>query len=122
MRCPLLSTYSIFGEQKDDWRRWLTEGGLRLPPAARFQHFSHMLLALEAARHHQGLALTNDYMYNASEDPDLIRLPCHTLITGDCFYFAFKTSRRQEAGIQMVRQWIRQRAASTGLLDAIQER
>lgn len=121
MRCPLLSTYSIFGEQKDDWRRWLAEGGLTLPANARYQHFSHMLLALEAARHHQGLALTNDYMYNASEDPDLIRLPCHTLITGDRFYFAYKTSRRQEAGIQMVRQWIRQRAASTGLLDAIRE-
>lgn len=60
-------------------------------------------------------------MYNASEDPDLIRIPCHTLITGDRFYFAYKTSRRQEAGIQMVRQWIRQRAASTGLLDAIRE-
>jgi DNA-binding transcriptional LysR family regulator len=119
MRCPLLSTYSIFGEQKDDWRRWLAEVGMGLEPGIRFHHFSHMLLGLEAARHHQGLVLTNDYMYNASEDPDLIRLPCHTLITGDRFYFAFKTSRRQEAGIQMVRQWIRQRAASTGLLDAI---
>lgn len=119
MRYPLLSTFSIFGEQKDDWRRWLAEVGLSLDPGTRFQHFSHMLLGLEAARHHQGLALTNDYMYNANEDPDLVRLPCHTLITGDRFFFAFKTSRRQEAGIQMVRQWIRQRAAITDLLDAI---
>lgn len=116
LRCPLLSTYSVYGEHEEDWRRWFAQADVLIPPGTRLQHFSHMLLALEAARHHQGLALTNDYMYNVHEDPDLVQLPCHTLITGDSFYFAFKTSRRQEPGIRTLRQWIRQRAASSGLL------
>lgn len=117
LRCPLLSTYHIFGEHRDDWRRWFDAMDIPLPANARIQNFSHMLLALEAARHHQGLALTNDYMYAVHEDPDLVRLPCHTLVTGDCFYFAYKTSRRQEPGIRILRQWIRQQALSSGLLN-----
>lgn len=116
-RCPLLSAFHIFGEHKDDWRRWFNEVDITLPPTTRIQNFSHMLLALEAARHHQGLALANDYMYPIHDDPDLVRLPCHTLVTGDCFYFAFKTSRRQEPGIKTLRQWIRQQAISSGLLN-----
>lgn len=112
----LLSTYSIFGTTGEDWRRWFAAGGERLAPETRVQHFSHMLLALEAARYHQGIALTNDYMHNVDDDPDLVRLPCHTLTTGDCFYFAFKTSRRHEPGIATLRQWIRQQAVISGLL------
>lgn len=118
LRYPLLSTYSIYGTHTEDWRRWFGQADVSLPENARVQHFSHMLLALEAARHHQGLALTNDYMHNVDDDPELVRLPCHSLVTGDCFYFAFKTARRQEAGIRLLRQWVRQQAVASGLLDA----
>lgn len=118
LQCPLLSTYSLFGEKSEDWRQWLSAGGARLTVDTHVQHFSHMLLALEAARHHQGIALTNDYMYSAPEDPDLIRLPCHTMKTGDRFYFAFKNSRRHEMGIRVFRQWLRQQAIASGLLAA----
>lgn len=115
---PLLSTYSLFGSTSEDWRRWLAAGGAVLGADARLQHFSHMLLALEAARHHQGIALTNDYMVSVPDDPDLVRLPCHTMKTGDQFYFAFKTSRRHESGLRLLRQWVRQQAVTSGLLEA----
>ncbi|MEX1058229.1 MAG: LysR substrate-binding domain-containing protein, partial [Natronospirillum sp.] len=83
---------------------------------AQMHQFSHMLLALEAARHHQGIALTNDYMYNAPNDPDLVRLPGHTYHTGDSFYFAFKTTRRHDPSVQWLRQWLLSEARSSGLL------
>ncbi|WP_404367364.1 LysR family transcriptional regulator [Marinobacter sp.] len=115
---PLLSAYGFFQRAGEDWRRFLGAADATLTPEARVQHFSHTLLALEAARHHQGIALTNDYMYNAPHDPDLVRLPCHTCSTGDSFYFAFKTSRRDEPSIQLLRQWVLSEARISGLLTA----
>jgi len=115
-RLPLLSTYSIFGEKGEDWRRWFQEAGTHLPDTTRYQHFSHMLLTLEAARHHQGIALTNDYMYIPSEDPDLVMLPTHIMKTHDRFYVAYKSSRRQEPGIQILRRWLNEQARASGLL------
>lgn len=79
-----------------------------MPTGTRVQHFSHMLLALEAARFHQGgIALTNDYMLSTRKDSeDFVRLPTHSVVTGDKFYFAWKTSRRRERGIQTLRRWL----------------
>ncbi len=113
---PLLSTISIFDQPKQDWQRWAQVGSLSVPEGVRYQQFSHMLLTLEAARHHQGIALTNDYMFDPERDSDLIRLPCHDFITNDCFYFAFKTSRRNEPSIMKLRQWLATTARATGLL------
>ena len=79
-------------------------------------HSSHMLLSLEAARFHQGIALTNDYMLSTRKDSsDFVRLPCHSVMTGDIFYFAWKTSRRRERGIQLLRRWLVAEAISSGL-------
>jgi DNA-binding transcriptional LysR family regulator len=75
-----------------------------------------MLLALEAARFHQGIALTNDYMLSTRKDSeDFVRLPCHPVMTGDEFYFAWKTSRRKERGIQLLRRWLVSQAIEGGL-------
>ncbi len=115
-RYPLLSASSILGQPGEDWRQWLAAAGLAPDPALRVQHFSHMLLALEAARHAQGIALSNDYMVDADEDPELVRLPCHTIRTGDEFHFVYKTSRRNEAGVHMLKQWLVQQAIASGLL------
>jgi DNA-binding transcriptional LysR family regulator len=76
-----------------------------------------MLLALEAARFHQGVALTNDYMLSTRRDSeDFVRLPAHSVATGDTFYFAWKTSRRQERGIQTLRRWLVDEAIRSRLL------
>ncbi|MEH6671914.1 LysR substrate-binding domain-containing protein [Halopseudomonas sp.] len=113
---PLLSTHSIFNRTGGDWAAWYKACGQTLPGTARMQHFSHMLLALEAARYHQGIALTNDYMLsNRADSTDFVRLPCHHLMTGDQFYFAWKTSRRQEPGIQILRRWLVQQSMESGL-------
>jgi len=116
-RFPLLSTHSIFDRAGGDWQAWYAAVGERLPGAARVQHFSHMLLALEAARFHQGVALTNDYMLSTRRDSeDFVRLPAHSVATGDTFYFAWKTSRRQEQGIQTLRRWLVDEAIRSRLL------
>ena len=113
---PLLSTYSIYDRQGGDWEAWYREAGLALPGACRLLHSSHMLLSLEAARFHQGIALTNDYMLSTRKDSsDFVRLPCHSVMTGDIFYFAWKTSRRRERGIQRLRRWLVSEAINSGL-------
>jgi len=115
-RFPLLSTHSIFDKPAGDWQAWFRDVEQPLPSAARVQHFSHMLLALEAARFHQGIALTNDYMLSTRKDSeDFVRLPTHSVVTGDKFYFAWKTSRRRERGIQMLRRWLVDEAIRGGL-------
>lgn len=115
-RYPLLSTHSIFGRAGGDWEAWFGEIGRTLPAGVRVQHFSHMLLALEAARFHQGIALTNDYMLSDRNDSDdFVRLPCHPVVTGDTFYFAYKTSRRREPGLRLLRRWLIDEAIATGL-------
>ena len=113
---PLLSTHSIFEKPAGDWEVWYRSVERDIPVGARIQHFSHMLLALEAARFHQGIALTNDYMLSTRKDSeDFVRLPCHPVMTGDEFYFAWKTSRRQERGIQLLRRWLVSQAIEGGL-------
>lgn len=80
---PLLSTHSIFEKPAGDWEVWYRSVERDIPVGARIQHFSHMLLALEAARFHQGIALTNDYMLSTRKDSeDFVRLPCHPVMTG----------------------------------------
>lgn len=116
-RHPLLSTFSIYNRTCGDWEAWFAHAGASVPSATRVQHFSHMLLALEAARYHQGIALTNDYMLSNRDDAgDFVRLPLHRVVTGDSFYFASKTSRRQEPGLRALRQWVLAHAEDSGLL------
>ncbi|TVP87261.1 MAG: LysR family transcriptional regulator [Pseudomonadaceae bacterium] len=113
---PLLSTHSIYNRSAGDWQAWFAAAGQAIPASARLQHFSHMLLALEAARYHQGIALTNDYMLSTRADSaDFVRLPAHHVVTGDVFYFAWKSSRQQETSIQLLRRWLRQEAIESGL-------
>ena len=115
-RFPLLSTHSIFEKAAGDWEAWFRAVDQRIPANASVQHFSHMLLALEAARFHQGIALTNDYMLSTRKDSeDFVRLPCHPVMTGDKFYFAWKTSRRGERGLQVLRRWLLDEAIRGGL-------
>ncbi|KPP97504.1 LysR substrate-binding domain-containing protein [Marinobacter sp. HL-58] len=113
---PLLSTHSIYDKEGGDWEAWYHEAGLKLPASSRLLHSSHMLLSLEAARFSQGIALTNDYMMSTKKDAgDFVRLPCHSIMTGDKFYFAWKTSRRREKGIQILRRWLVDEAIQSGL-------
>lgn len=113
---PLLSTHSIYDKQAGDWEAWYQEVGLTLPASSRLLHSSHMLLSLEAARFNQGIALTNDYMLSTRKDSeDFVRLPCHSVTTGDEFFFAWKTSRRSERGLQLLRRWLVDEAIRGGL-------
>lgn len=113
---PLLSTHSIYDKEGGDWEAWYHEAGLKMPASSRLLHSSHMLLSLEAARFSQGIALTNDYMMSTRKDAgDFVRLPCHSIMTGDKFYFAWKTSRRREKGIQILRRWLVDEAIQSGL-------
>ncbi|WP_314926006.1 LysR substrate-binding domain-containing protein [Aeromonas piscicola] len=102
---PLLSVQSIYKARGEDWQRWAKAGGLVIPDEARMHHFSHVLLAMEAAAWDQGVAFVNDYMLRP-DDPQLVALPVHQLETGDAFYFTCKRSRAHEPAISRLRQWL----------------
>ncbi len=113
-RFRLLSATSLFDRPGEDWRRWFLAAASELPPDARLHHFSHMLLAHEAARHDQGIALSNDYMIDTAADPDLVRLPVAPMATGDDFHLAYKTTRRTEPAIRALAGWLEEQAARSG--------
>ncbi len=114
LRFRLLSAASLFDQPGEDWRRWFEAAGSELPKSTRLHHFSHMLLAHEAARHDQGIALANDYMIDTAADPDLERLPVPSMNTGDEFHLAYKTSRRNEPAIRALDGWLQEQAARSG--------
>ncbi|WP_319534647.1 LysR substrate-binding domain-containing protein [uncultured Vibrio sp.] len=106
---PLLSTDSVYRERGKDWSEWCAAGGFSLPASVDMQHFSHMLLAIEAARYDQGIAFANDFMLNERDiAQDLVYIPSHGLDTGYSFYFVYKKSRAQQAEIIKLTNWLKQ--------------
>ncbi|WP_291831894.1 hypothetical protein [Marinobacter sp.] len=60
--------------------------------------------------------MTDDDMLSTRKDSaDFVRLPAHSVVSGDKFYFAWKISRRRERGIQMLRRWLVDEAIRGGL-------
>ncbi|MEZ9884627.1 LysR family transcriptional regulator [Vibrio splendidus] len=107
----LLSVSSIFkddGEAKD-WAKWCELGGFSLPKDVKISQFSHMVLAAEAVKYHQGIAFLNDYFLNDQDlQQNLVRIPMHDLPTGDNMYFVYKNSRAKQFEIRTLGHWLKQ--------------
>lgn len=108
---PLLSVQSVFPDKQlgQDWLEWSKKGGFELPENARINHFSHMLLAAEAARYDQGITLLNHYFMTDQDRLDhFVRIPMHDLFTGDSFYFVYKKARASQSEIITLGRWLQQ--------------
>ncbi|MFT5880847.1 MAG: LysR family glycine cleavage system transcriptional activator [Moritella sp.] len=108
---PLLSVESFYpGEDLgEDWLRWCQLGGFELPKTVRINHFSHMLMAAEAAKYEQGITLINHYLMNDQDrQHNFVRIPMHELLTGDNFYFVYKKSRAQQTDLVKLGRWLKQ--------------
>ena len=108
---PLLSVQNLFpgAELGEDWRQWCRHGGYELPKTATMNHFSHMLLAAEAARYDQGITLMNHYlMSDQDRQQNFVRIPLHEVHTGDNFYFVYKKSRAKQTDIVKLGRWLKQ--------------
>ncbi|MBY6196293.1 LysR substrate-binding domain-containing protein [Vibrio hangzhouensis] len=105
---PILSTDSVYRERGKDWSKWCEAGGFQLPDDVDIQHFSHMLLAVEAAKYDQGITFANGYMMTDRDLQDLVILPSHGLETGDSFYFVYKKSRARQPEIKKLSSWLQQ--------------
>ncbi len=106
---PLLSATYTFAHATPgyDWKMWFKQGGVRLPSSAKVHHFSHLLLAAEAAKHSHGVALLNEFMTTQRErEQELVRLPMHGLKTGDSFYFVVPSTLSNRSSIQVLRDWL----------------
>ncbi|CAM3897115.1 LysR family transcriptional regulator [Vibrio aquimaris] len=106
---PLLSVQSMMPSRKkgDDWKQWCDLGGFSLPKEARVHHFSHMILASEAARYEQGITFINPYYMNEIDRQFLIRIPMHELPTGDSIYFVCKKKRARQPEILALSRWLK---------------
>lgn len=108
---PLLSVqYSnAYEPAGKDWKKWCERGGFSLPEDVKVCHFSHVLLATEAARYDLGITLIDNYlMAERTHQYNLVRIPMHALITGDKFYFVFKKTHRKHADIAKLGNWLKQ--------------
>ncbi|MGF1683878.1 LysR family transcriptional regulator [Photobacterium minamisatsumaniensis] len=105
---PLLSVDSIFKGEDEDWLTWCERGGFSLPKNVKINHFSHMVLAAEAVKYHQGIAFLNDYFLNDQDHQNLVRIPMHELPTGENLYFVYKQSRAKQFEIQTLGGWLKQ--------------
>ncbi|NLQ16811.1 LysR family transcriptional regulator [Marinomonas sp. M1K-6] len=110
---PLITSNSIYDKHTEDWKHWFENLNHPLPSTTQFHHFSHLMLACEAAKHSLGIALVNDYMMNEKyEETTLKRLPCKAFKTGDSFYLAYKESRKNEDAIRHLKHWLKEEAKS----------
>ena len=108
-RFPLLSAISAFasGQPGTDWQRWFEKAGIVLPNDAKVHHFSHLLLAAEAAKYGQGIALLNEFMTTEQERAEsLFELPFHGIRTDDSFYFVYPASTPKSPGLQALGDWL----------------
>lgn len=110
---PLLSVQYASSDENlgEDWLSWCQSGGFELPEHVRINHFSHVLLAAEAARYDQGIALMNNYlMTDQDRQQHFVRIPMHELITGDSFYFVYKKTRAKQTNIVKLARWLKQQS------------
>ncbi|MCM2680290.1 LysR family transcriptional regulator [Echinimonas agarilytica] len=112
---PLLSANSIFVEKGGDWIRWGKAGNVIIPNEVDMQHFSHVLLTIEAARYDQGITLINDYQLSESDrEFGFKRIPSHVFETGDSFHFTYKKSRQKQAEMIKLSRWLKQLCEDVG--------
>ena len=108
-RHPILSVrYTDISENTaEDWLWWCKAGGFELPNNIKVNHFSHVLLAIEAARYNLGVTLVNNYMMlDKSYKQKLVRIPMHELLTGDKFYFVCKKLKNNKHDIIKLSKWL----------------
>lgn len=110
---PLLSVqYAKQQQLGDDWRLWCQRGGFTLPEQAKFSHFSHVLLAVEAARYNLGITLIDNFILSAQDQGQgLVRIPMHELITGDDFYFVYRQSAANQSDMINLGRWLKQQCS-----------
>ncbi|MCC4833919.1 LysR family transcriptional regulator [Shewanella sp. 10N.7] len=96
-----------------DWQRWFEVNHLT-PSVEQQQHiFSHVLLAIEAAIVHQGIALASDFMVKDDiRSGRLIALDLPDLLTGFNFNFSCKQRRKREPAIACFIDWLKTQAQS----------
>lgn len=106
---PLLSATSAFASNQpgEDWRRWFQAANMEVPSWATMHHFSHLLLAAEAAKYGQGIALLNEFMTTKDErEHHLFELPLQSIRTDDSFYFVYPDKAHRRSALDALGTWL----------------
>lgn len=106
---PLLSAASAFESFPPgrDWQVWFEKAGWQMPADVKIHHFSHLLLAAEAAKYGQGIALLNEFMTTARErENELFELPMQSIRTEDSFYLVYPEAYATNPSHEALTDWL----------------
>ncbi|GAC14034.1 LysR substrate-binding domain-containing protein [Aliiglaciecola lipolytica] len=113
-RYPLLSVNYDKHAKDDcrDWHKWSEQTRTSLPKHARYQHFSHVLLAAEAARYNLGIGLIDEMIISEAElQANLVRLDASQAFTGAKFYYVYRASRADNKAYVQLGAWLKSKCA-----------
>ncbi|KPZ67920.1 Glycine cleavage system transcriptional activator [Shewanella sp. P1-14-1] len=103
------------GELGIDWQRWHTVNKADDSDKKQQHIFSHVLMAIEAAIAHQGIALASDFMVKGDIAAGrLVALDLPDILTGFNFNFSCKQRRQHEPALASFIQWLKRQSHSGG--------
>ncbi|WP_192021729.1 MULTISPECIES: LysR substrate-binding domain-containing protein [Shewanella] len=101
------------GELGIDWQRWHTVNKVDDSDKKQQHIFSHVLMAIEAAIAHQGIALASDFMVKGDIAAGrLVALDLPDILTGFNFNFSCKQRRQHEPALASFIQWLKRQSHS----------
>ncbi|CAM3888724.1 LysR substrate-binding domain-containing protein [Shewanella aquimarina] len=102
--CLLYSKHKDYGV---DWDTWFRNNELAISPNQRKIIFNHNMLAVQAAIYGQGIVLGLEQTLKVELDSgNLVKLDLPTCLSGLTYYIAYKTSKKRDARIMRIVDWI----------------
>lgn len=104
----LLSS-QYFGTERlnTDWLKWCDSAGYTLPSETKVCHFSHALLANEAAKYNMGIMLIDSMLMSIKDqETNLVQVHKHELFTGDNYYFIYKNNNKNNNDMVALEGWL----------------
>ena len=102
--CLLYSKHKDYGI---DWDSWFRSNDLVINPSQRRIIFNHNMLAVQAAIYGQGIVLGLEQTLKVELDSGtLVKLDLPSCYSGFTYYIAYKTSKKRDARIMTIVDWI----------------
>ncbi|AZG74484.1 LysR substrate-binding domain-containing protein [Shewanella livingstonensis] len=103
-QCLLYSKHKDYGV---DWEGWYRYNNISANPVQNKIIFNHNMLAVQAAIYGQGIVLGLEQTLRVEVDKgNLVKIDLPCCYSGLTYYIAYKTSRKRDAKILKIVEWI----------------